>query len=71
LERRFTSPVGTPSQRGELQCQPCPGPPDPAFAGKAPNPPRVQPERPLRQHQRPVPKPKSAATRPEPTDSLR
>ncbi|XP_003374995.1 conserved hypothetical protein [Trichinella spiralis] len=27
LERRFTSPVGTPSQRGELQCQPCPGPP--------------------------------------------
>ncbi|KRZ63979.1 hypothetical protein T08_16063, partial [Trichinella sp. T8] len=21
LERRFTSPVGTPSQRGELQCQ--------------------------------------------------
>ncbi|KRY26433.1 hypothetical protein T03_6267, partial [Trichinella britovi] len=59
LERRFTSPVGTPSQRGELQCQPCPGPPDPAFAGKAPIPPRLQPERSLRQNQKPVMKSKA------------
>ncbi|XP_003368643.1 conserved hypothetical protein, partial [Trichinella spiralis] len=65
LERRFTSPVGTPSQRGELQCQPCPGPPRPAFAGKAPNPPRFQPRNPPpRQHRQPVPK--SQATQPVP-----
>ncbi|KRX15327.1 Protein ZBED8 [Trichinella nelsoni] len=42
LERRFTSPVGTPSQRGELQCQPCPGPRRPALAGQAPIPPQIQ-----------------------------
>ncbi|KRZ81769.1 hypothetical protein T08_13191, partial [Trichinella sp. T8] len=62
LERRFTSPVGTPSQRGELQCQPCPGPRRLAFAGTAPTPPRVQPRPTLRHHQKPVPKQKAKQT---------
>ncbi|KRY05794.1 hypothetical protein T03_16262, partial [Trichinella britovi] len=47
-----------------LQCQPCPGPPDPAFAGKAPIPPRLQPERSLRHNQKPVPKHKAKQTVP-------
>ncbi|KRZ73771.1 hypothetical protein T08_1211, partial [Trichinella sp. T8] len=59
LERRFTSPVGTPSQRGELQCQPCPGPRRPALAGTAPIPPQVQPERSPRQHHKPAAKSKA------------
>ncbi|KRZ00723.1 Retrovirus-related Pol polyprotein from type-2 retrotransposable element R2DM [Trichinella zimbabwensis] len=50
LERRNTSPVGMPLQRGELQCQPSNGPRRPALAGTAPVPPRVQPA-PTRQNQ--------------------
>ncbi|XP_003373789.1 hypothetical protein Tsp_10773 [Trichinella spiralis] len=59
LERRFTSPVGTPSQRGELQCQPCPGPPLTTLAGQAPIPPPIQPRPPSRHHQKPAPKSKA------------
>ncbi|KRZ13911.1 hypothetical protein T4B_5862 [Trichinella pseudospiralis] len=36
LERRKTSPVGLPTQRGELQCQPCPCPGRFSFAGRSP-----------------------------------
>ncbi|KRZ01318.1 hypothetical protein T11_11873 [Trichinella zimbabwensis] len=50
LERRNTSPVAMPLQRGELQCQPSNGPSRPALAGTAPFPPRVQPA-PTRQNQ--------------------
>ncbi|KRX32210.1 hypothetical protein T06_14730, partial [Trichinella sp. T6] len=54
-----------------LQCQPCPGPRRPAFAGTAPIPPRVQPRPPPRQHRKPDVKSKRAVTRIEPTEPPR
>ncbi|KRY45254.1 hypothetical protein T4B_406, partial [Trichinella pseudospiralis] len=60
LERRKTSPVGLPTQRDELQCQP-PTCPRPTPAGTAPSPPQVQPTQ-SRQATKPVTTPAADET---------
>ncbi|KRY62556.1 hypothetical protein T4B_3160, partial [Trichinella pseudospiralis] len=60
LERRKTSPVGLPTQRGELQCQP-PTCSSSTPAGTAPSPPQVQPTQ-SRQATKPVTTPAADET---------